>query len=98
MEITYVTSELPYPISHGGIMATHGVIQAIAKSASVSLVVLSHRQYNDAAIGAAKDYYSKTCRSLVCHQFENLSPSTSYFVKAWHYLAGYPRHGFWSPE
>ena len=98
MEVTYLTTEVPYPISHGGIMATHGVIQAIAKSASLSIVVLTHRHYTDAAIGAAKDYYSRTCKSFVCHQFKSLSPSTSNFVKAWHYLVGYPRHGFWNKD
>jgi glycosyltransferase involved in cell wall biosynthesis len=98
MEITYVTSELPFPVSHGGLMATHCVIQALAPLASVSLVVLTPGQYSDAAVREAENYYRKICRSFVCHQFPHLNPSSSMLVKAWHYLTGYPRHGFWSKE
>ncbi len=98
MEVTFLTTELPYPLSHGGIMGTHGVIQALAASAQVSIMVLAHNVYSDAAVRAAKDYYGKTCRSLTCHQFDNLNPSSSLYIKAWHYLSGFPRHGFWNEQ
>lgn len=99
MEITYVTTHLPYPVDiGGGAMATHGVIQAIAASASVSVVVLTPTRHSEETIRAAENYYGKTCRSLICHQFPHLNPSRSRFVKAWHYLSGYPRQGFWSND
>ncbi|MDB6147274.1 MAG: hypothetical protein JWO45_938 [Spartobacteria bacterium] len=79
-------------------MATHGVIQAIAAQASVSVLVLTPTPHSEETIRAAQDYYSKTCRSLSCHSFPHLNPSRSLLVKAWHYLTGYPRQGFWSRE
>ncbi len=94
-----MTTHLPYPVElGGGARATHGVVQAIAASASVSVVVLTPTRHDDATIRAAQEYYGKSCRSLVCYQFPHLNPSRSHFVKTWHYLSGYPRHGFWSEE
>lgn len=97
MEVTYVTTHLPYPVEQGGgARATHGVIQAIAASAAVSVMVLTPTRHSDETIRAAEAYYGKTCRSLACHQFPHLNPSQSLLVKGWHYLSGHPRHGFWS--
>ena len=98
MNVTYVTSELPYPVSHGGIIAMHCVIQALAKNASVSVVVLTPGRYSEDVVRQAEAYYRKTCCSFVCHQFPHLNPSSALPVKTWHYLSGYPRHGFWSKE
>lgn len=98
MNVTYVTTELPYPVRHGGVMATDGFIRAIAASASVSVLVLGHRAYSDEVIREATNYYTGFCDSFACHQFDNLSPSGSPLIKAWHYLSGYPRHGFWNEE
>jgi glycosyltransferase involved in cell wall biosynthesis len=83
---------------HGGVMATHSSIQALASVASVSVVVLSQTHYSSETIRAGEKYYLKTCRSFVCHHFGKLFPSKSFMVKAWHYLSGYPRYGYWSEE
>src|ERR1700719_886392 len=98
LEVTFVANLLPYPIDYGGAMATHSLMRAIAASASLSLVVLTKHNYSDAIIQEAQSYYSGICRSFVYHRFPDLSPSRSFLLKAWHYLTGYPRHGFWSRE
>jgi glycosyltransferase involved in cell wall biosynthesis len=98
LEVTFVANLLPYPIDYGGAMATESLIRAIAANASVSLVILSIHKYGDAIVREAQSYYSGICRSFVYHRFPNLSPSCSVLLKAWHYLTGYPRHGFWSRE
>jgi polysaccharide biosynthesis protein PslH len=97
-EVTFVTNFLPWPLDHGGAIATGGFIQALAVSASVSVLVLTPVDYDEALIKEAEIYYRKTCRSFVCHRISQLSGRTSLLVKAWDYLRGYPRHGFWSEE
>jgi polysaccharide biosynthesis protein PslH len=98
LKVTYLTSHLPYPIDRGGTIATAGFIEAIAKCASVSVLVLTSAPYAAELIQAAENYYNQFCRSFVVHPVANLSPKKSRLLKAWHYLSGYPRHGFWSAE
>ena len=96
--VTFLTSFLPYPIDQGGIMATAGFIEALAKSASTSVLVLTSTSYASDRIRVAEKFYSQFCRSFVVKRFDSLSPTESLPRKAWHYLTGYPRHGFWSEE
>jgi len=98
LEVTFLTSFLPYPIDQGGIMATASFIEALAKCASVSVLVLTSSSYKDDEVRAAEEYYNRFCRSFVLHRFASLSPAKSRGVKALHYLSGYPRHGFWSKD
>jgi glycosyltransferase involved in cell wall biosynthesis len=97
-EVTYLTSFLPYPIDQGGIMATAGFIEALAKCTSVSVLVLTSASYPSDQIRAAENYYNQFCRCFVIHQFDSLAPKKSAALKAWHYLCGYPRQGFWSKQ
>src|SRR5438477_3689221 len=61
-EVTYLTSFLPYPIDQGGIMATAGFIEALAKCTSVSVLVLTSASYPSDQIRAAENYYNQFCR------------------------------------
>src|SRR4029077_18381655 len=98
IEVTFVTSLLPYPIDYGGSIVTESWIKAIAARASLSVVVLTAQNYSDEMIREAQSHYKGICRSMVCHRFKSLSPDPSPFVKAWDYIRGEPRHGFWSQE
>src|SRR3954470_20094239 len=96
--VLFLTSFLPYPADHGGAMAREGFIRAIAASARVSVLVLTSIRYDEETIRAAEAYYRTFCQSFRRHQFSNLSPSASFWVKMWDYVIGRPRNGFWSQE
>src|SRR5207248_11767421 len=74
-EVTFLTSFLPYPIDQGGIMATASFIEALAKCASVSVLVLTSSSYRADQIRAAETYYNQFCRSFAVQKFASLSPS-----------------------
>src|SRR5436305_11656901 len=96
--VLFLTSFLPYPADHGGAMAREGFIRAIAGSARVSVLVLTSIRYDDELVRGAESYYHKFCESFECRQFPSLSPNGSFVSKAWDYLTGQPRNGFWSRE
>src|SRR4051812_39742636 len=96
--VLFLTSFVPYPADHGGAMAREGFIRAIAASTRLSVLVLTSIQYDADLVRAAESYYRKFCESFVCRQFSNLSPNGSVFAKAWDYVTGRPRNGFWSRE
>jgi glycosyltransferase involved in cell wall biosynthesis len=79
-------------------MATHSFIRAIAASAPISVLVLTHWQNDPATVEAARSYYTKFCGSFACHEFSSLHPDPSVWAKLRDYLLGRPRHGHWSAE
>lgn len=95
-KVVFVTDQVPYPLSNGGVIAIDSMVRAIAADNQVTVVVLSKAHCLDSEVKAAADYYGSICASFIYHQSDDLVPSQSLFIKAWHYISGYPRHGFWS--